>query len=51
MRNRLVMFPGAHYSNPELTWKFEVAPAAIGFVDGRGLGKDTRMTCSWAARG
>ena len=40
MRNRLVMFPGAHYSNPELTWKFEVAPAAIGFVHGRGLGKE-----------
>ncbi|MGH3105359.1 MAG: PQQ-dependent sugar dehydrogenase [Gaiellaceae bacterium] len=36
--SRLVMFPGAHYSVPELAWKFEVAPAGIGFVNGRALG-------------
>jgi glucose/arabinose dehydrogenase len=35
---RLVMFPGAHYSAPELAWKFEVAPGGIGFVDGDALG-------------
>jgi hypothetical protein len=35
---RLFMLPGAHYSAPEFSWKFEVAPGAIGFVDGRGLG-------------
>lgn len=34
----LFMLPGAHYSDPEFSWKFEVAPAGIGFVDGRGLG-------------
>jgi glucose/arabinose dehydrogenase len=32
------MLPGSHYSAPEFSWKFEVAPAAIGFVKGRGLG-------------
>jgi aldose sugar dehydrogenase len=36
--DRLFMLPGAHYSDPEFSWKFEVAPAGMGFVDGRGLG-------------
>lgn len=35
---RLFMLPGAHYSAPEFSWKYEVAPGAIGFVAGRGLG-------------
>jgi glucose/arabinose dehydrogenase len=35
---RLFMLPGAHYNDPEFSWKFEVAPAAIGFMNGRGLG-------------
>jgi glucose/arabinose dehydrogenase len=37
-RARLFMLPGAHYSAPEFSWKFEVAPGGIGFVAGRGLG-------------
>jgi glucose/arabinose dehydrogenase len=36
--DRLFMLPGSRYSDPEFSWKFEVAPAALGFVDGRGLG-------------
>src|SRR5262245_57605846 len=36
--DRMVMLPGAHYSDPEFSWKFEVAPAGIGFMDGRGIG-------------
>ena len=36
--SRLFMLPGAHYSEPEFSWKFEVAPGGIGFVEGRGLG-------------
>ncbi len=36
--SRLFMLPGAHYSAPEFSWKYEVAPGGIGFVDGRGLG-------------
>ena len=36
--SRLFRLPGASYSAPEFSWKFEVAPGAIGFVDGRGLG-------------
>jgi glucose/arabinose dehydrogenase len=36
--SRLFMLPGAHYSDPEFSWKFEVAPAGIGFVNGRALG-------------
>ena len=35
---RLFMLPGARYSDPEFSWKWEVAPAGIGFVNGRGLG-------------
>jgi aldose sugar dehydrogenase len=29
---------GSQYSPPEFTWKYEVAPGAIGFVRGNGLG-------------
>jgi glucose/arabinose dehydrogenase len=36
--SRLVMFPGAHYSDPEFSWKYEVAPAGLGFLSGRALG-------------
>jgi glucose/arabinose dehydrogenase len=36
--SRLFMLPGAHYSDPEFSWKFAVAPAAIGFHTGRALG-------------
>jgi aldose sugar dehydrogenase len=35
---RLFMLRGAHYSDPEFAWKFEVAPAGLGFIEGRGLG-------------
>jgi glucose/arabinose dehydrogenase len=35
---RLFMLPGAHYSDPEFSWKFAIAPSAIGFLDGRALG-------------
>jgi glucose/arabinose dehydrogenase len=38
-RSRLFMLPGARYSDPEFSWKWEVAPAGIGFVDGGGLGR------------
>jgi aldose sugar dehydrogenase len=38
-RERLFMLPGARYSPPEFSWKFEIAPGAIGFVEGRGLGR------------
>jgi aldose sugar dehydrogenase len=37
-RNRLHMLPGAHYSEPEFSWKYVLAPAGIGFQDGRALG-------------
>jgi glucose/arabinose dehydrogenase len=30
--------PVSHYSNPEFSWKYEVAPAGIGFIEGRMLG-------------
>jgi aldose sugar dehydrogenase len=36
--SRLFMLPGAHYSDPELSWRFEVAPAGLGFITGRALG-------------
>jgi glucose/arabinose dehydrogenase len=34
----LFMLPGAHYHDPEFSWKFAVAPAAVGFINGRALG-------------
>jgi len=37
-RARLFMLPNAHYEDPEFSWKFAVAPAAIGFMDGQGIG-------------
>ncbi|GAC1459399.1 MAG: hypothetical protein PVSMB1_09350 [Gemmatimonadaceae bacterium] len=37
---RLFMLPGAHYLDPVLSWKFEIAPAGFGFVDGEGLGPE-----------
>ena len=36
--SRLFMLPGASYSEPEFSWKWAVAPAGIGFMNGRGLG-------------
>ena len=36
--SRLVMLPGSHYSDPEFAWKFETAPAGVGFMRGRELG-------------
>jgi glucose/arabinose dehydrogenase len=36
--SRLFMLPGASYRDPEFSWKFEVAPAGIGFLKGRALG-------------
>jgi len=35
---RLFLPRGAQYSEPEFSWRFAVAPAAIGFQEGRGLG-------------
>ena len=36
--SRLFELPGSHYSDPEFSWKFVLAPAALGFQDGRGIG-------------
>jgi len=36
-QHRLFVLPGSHYANPEFSWKWAVAPAAIGFA-GSGLG-------------
>jgi glucose/arabinose dehydrogenase len=37
-RARMVMLSGAHYSDPDFSWKFEVAPAGLGFISSRALG-------------
>jgi glucose/arabinose dehydrogenase len=37
---RMFHLPGSHYSDPEFSWKFEVAPAAIGFLSSRALGRE-----------
>ena len=36
--SRLFMLPGAHFRDPEMSWKYEVAPGGIGFHTGRALG-------------
>src|SRR5438552_13999719 len=35
--NRLFVLPGSHYDEPEFSWRWAIAPAAIGFA-GNGLG-------------
>ncbi|HUE84968.1 MAG TPA: PQQ-dependent sugar dehydrogenase, partial [Vicinamibacterales bacterium] len=36
--SRLFMLPGAHYSDPAFSWKWEVAPAGMGFLNSKALG-------------
>ena len=36
--DRLFMLPGAKYSDPSFSWKWEVAPGGMGFVTSRALG-------------
>jgi glucose/arabinose dehydrogenase len=36
--SRLFTLPGAHYEDPAFSWKWEVAPGGVGFIDGRALG-------------
>jgi glucose/arabinose dehydrogenase len=38
-RSRLVRIRGAHYRDPAFSWKYAVAPAGIGFLDSRRLGR------------
>jgi aldose sugar dehydrogenase len=37
---RLFALPGSAFSDPELSWKFEVAPGGIGFLDSNDLGRE-----------
>jgi hypothetical protein len=37
---RLFMLPGAFYNDPLFTWKYEIAPAGLGFVQGSALGHE-----------
>jgi glucose/arabinose dehydrogenase len=36
--SRMFVLHGSHYGDPEFSWKFVLAPAAMGFVAGGGLG-------------
>jgi glucose/arabinose dehydrogenase len=38
--SRLFMLPGAFFSDPELSWKFEVGPGGIGFLGSDDLGRE-----------
>ena len=38
--DRLVKLPGSRFSDPEMTWKYEVAPGGIDFLSSRELGRD-----------
>jgi glucose/arabinose dehydrogenase len=39
-RSRLFMLQGAHYEDPVFSWKYAIAPAAIGFLRGDALGAE-----------
>ncbi len=39
-RQRLFMLPGAHYDDPQFSWRYAVAPAGIGFVRSFALGPE-----------
>ena len=43
-RERLFMLPGAKYSDPELSWKYESGPAGTTFVRGNALGAENDGT-------
>ena len=36
--SRLFVLPGSRYSDPEFSWKFVLAPSAIGFLGSRAIG-------------
>ncbi|HET7856704.1 MAG TPA: PQQ-dependent sugar dehydrogenase [Gaiellaceae bacterium] len=38
-RRRLFKLEESHYTDPQFSWKHVLAPAGIGFLDGRGLGR------------
>ncbi len=38
-RQRLFDVPGSHFRDPEFSWKQVVPPAALGFINGAGLGE------------
>jgi glucose/arabinose dehydrogenase len=40
--SRLFELPGSRFSDPEMAWKYEVAPGGIAFLRGDGLGKRYR---------
>lgn len=37
-QSRMFFLPGATYQDPELSWRYAVSPAGLGFVKGNGLG-------------
>jgi aldose sugar dehydrogenase len=39
-QSRLFMLHGAHYDDPEFSWRYAVAPGGIGFMRGDGLGAE-----------
>jgi aldose sugar dehydrogenase len=43
-REHLFMLPGAKYSDPELSWKYESGPAGTTFVRGKALGDHNEGT-------
>lgn len=38
--SKMVMYTGAHYDDPEFSWRYAIAPAAIGFLRGNALGPE-----------
>jgi glucose/arabinose dehydrogenase len=43
-QSRMFMLPGAHYEDPDLSWKYEIGPAGTTFVTGNALGAEYNGT-------
>jgi aldose sugar dehydrogenase len=41
-RARMVNFPGSHFAEPQFSWKWATAPAAVGFMEDGSLGAEYR---------
>ena len=48
-RRRLFQLPGARYRDPELSFKHVLPPAALGFVEGDGLGAEFQGRMFWGS--
>jgi len=48
---RLYMLPGAHYNDPEFSWKYAIPAAPLALFPAGGSALNLKATCLWARRG